>query len=60
MAFAEKSGVHLTGVDSGYPVATADDTAEPEPKKPGDGTDPHLAVKAVSVANGSVKQTGDV
>ena len=34
MPTPEKSGVHLTGVDSGWPVAS---TAEPAPRKDGTG-----------------------
>lgn len=41
----EKSGVHLTGADSGWPVAGA---AEPAPRKDGTGADPHS--RAASVA----------
>jgi hypothetical protein len=49
-----KSGVHLTGADSGWPVATASDTAEPEPKKDGTGADPLAAGgSAVSYAAGA-------
>lgn len=43
---SEKSGVHLTGADSGWPVAGS---AEADPKKAGDGVDPHT--RADSVAN---------
>lgn len=46
----EKSGVHLTGADSGWPVAG---TAEAEPKKDGTGSDPH--VRASEVADGVVE-----
>ncbi len=43
---AEKSGVHLTGADSGWPVASA---TEPGTRKDGSGADPHS--RADSVAN---------
>lgn len=43
----EKSGVHLTGADSGWPVAA---DAEPDPKKDGTGADPHS--RASEVAGG--------
>ena len=42
---AEKSGVHLTGADSGWPVASA---AEPGPRKDGTGADPHSRADAVA------------
>jgi hypothetical protein len=42
---AEKSGVHLTGADSGWPVGG---TSEPGAKKDGTGSDPHS--RAASVA----------
>jgi len=41
---AEKSGVHLTGADSGWPVAGS---AEPDPKKDGSGADPHSRASSV-------------
>lgn len=34
-----RSGIHLTGEDSGWPVATASDDNEPEPKRDGSGED---------------------
>ena len=40
----EKSGVHLTGGDSGWPVAGS---AEPQPKKDGTGADPHSTASSV-------------
>ena len=42
---AEKSGVHITGADSGWPVAG---TGEPEPRKDGSGADPHSRVDSVA------------
>lgn len=42
---AEKSGVHLTGADSGWPVAAA---AEPDPHKDGTGADPHTHASSVA------------
>jgi hypothetical protein len=42
---SEKSGVHLTGADSGWPVGGS---AEPDPKKAGDGVDPHTRATAVA------------
>jgi hypothetical protein len=41
----EKSGVHLTGADSGWPVGGP---AEPDPKKLGDGVDPHTRADSVA------------
>lgn len=43
----EKSGVHLTGADSGWPVAGS---SEAQPKKDGTGSDPHS--RASEVAGG--------
>ena len=43
---AEKSGVHLTGADSGWPVASS---AEPDPRKDGTGADPHSRASSVAV-----------
>lgn len=42
-----RSGIHLTGEDSGWPVA-----AEPEddPKKDGTGDDPHDQAVAIDAA----------
>lgn len=42
---AEKSGVHLTGADSGWPVASS---AEPDPRKDGTGADPHSRASEVA------------
>ena len=52
MAEPERSGVHITAADSGWPVGTAA-TAEPDPKKDGEGG-PGGLERAVSVANGSI------
>ena len=49
----EKSGVHLTGKDSGWPVGGK---GEPPHTKDGSGTDPFP--KAASVADGKVKDAG--
>lgn len=46
----ERSGIHLTGADSGWPVASS---AEPDPHKDGTGADPHTA--AAEVANNVVQ-----
>lgn len=40
----EKSGVHLTGADSGWPVASS---AESDPRKDGSGSDPHSRASSV-------------
>lgn len=50
---AEKSGVHLTGADSGWPTGAA---SEPGYEKPGDGTDdlPH----ASAVSAGLISDAG--
>lgn len=50
----EKSGVHLTGADSGWPVGNT--AAEPPHTKDGTGADPFPA--AASVAGGVVKDAG--
>lgn len=52
---AERSGIHLTGADSGWPVGG---DGEPNPKKDGSGTDglPH----AEAVTDGDVTATGEV
>ena len=50
----EKSGVHTTGADSGWPVGGAN---EPPHTKDGTGADPFPAVE--SVAGGVVKDAGD-
>jgi hypothetical protein len=42
---SEKSGVHLTGADSGWPVAGTD---EAQPKKDGQGNDPHSRADSVA------------
>ena len=42
---AEKSGVHITGADSGWPVAGA---GEAQPKKDGKGNDPHSRADSVA------------
>lgn len=42
---AEKSGVHLTGADSGWPVASS---AESDPRKDGSGSDPHSRANSVA------------
>ncbi|HEY3435079.1 MAG TPA: hypothetical protein VGK41_05455 [Solirubrobacterales bacterium] len=42
---AERSGVHLTGADSGWPVGSA---AEPGPRKDGTGADPHSRADSVA------------
>lgn len=49
----EKSGVHLTGVDSGWPTGAA---IEPGYEKPGDGTDANP--KATAVAAGVISDNG--
>lgn len=49
----EKSGVHLTGADSGWPVASA---AEPDPRKTGTGADPHSRASAVAGNNFEVNE----
>lgn len=41
----ERSGIHLTGADSGWPVASSD---EPDPHKDGTGADPHSAAAEVA------------
>lgn len=41
----ERSGVHLTGADSGWPVASSD---EPDPHKDGTGSDPHSRADSVA------------
>lgn len=51
----EKSGVHLTGADSGWPVAA---DAEPDPHKDGTGTDDAALPEAQSVAGGSITDDG--
>jgi hypothetical protein len=50
----EKSGVHTTGEDSGWPVGNV--AVEPPHTKAGDGTDPLPDV--ASVAGGKVKDAG--
>jgi hypothetical protein len=52
---AERSGVHLTGEDSGFPVADPD--AEPGPVKDGTGADPHP--DATAVVDGEVATDGE-
>lgn len=47
---AERAGIHLTGEDSGWPVAAP---AEAEPHKDGSGDDPHE--DATAVADGEVE-----
>jgi hypothetical protein len=47
----EKSGVHLTGADSGWPVG---DSSEPGYTKNGSGTDDGAKPKAQSVAGGVI------
>lgn len=42
---AERSGIHLTGADSGWPVGAA---GEPAPHKDGTGADPFPAATAVA------------
>ena len=57
-----KSGIHLTGQDSGWPVATASDTDEAEPKKPGDGTDGKdkaQSISGVTVTTGAAVDAED-
>ena len=51
----EKSGVHLTGEDSGWPVAA---DAEPDPKKDGSGDDDAALPNAEEVADGEITDDG--
>lgn len=53
--FAEKSGVHLTGADSGWPTASA---LEPPLRKVGDGVDG--LPKASAVADGEITALTEV
>src|SRR5262245_26426459 len=55
MAQAKRAVVHLTGVDSGWPVASS---AEPAPRKPGTGVDGQP--KAVSVAGNAIVAAEEV
>lgn len=51
-----RSGIHLTGEDSGWPVATADDALEPEPKRDGSGEDDVTKEQAREIdGDGSVR-----
>lgn len=53
-----RSGIHLTGEDSGWPVANADDDLEPEPKRDGSGTDDLTKEEAREIdGTGSVRTT---
>jgi hypothetical protein len=51
----ERSGIHLTGEDSGWPVAS---DAEPDPHKDGSGTD--ALPKAQAIAGGDVTASEEV
>lgn len=51
MAQVEKSGVHLTGADSGWPVAS---DAEPMPHKDGTGTDDAALPDVTAVAGNAL------
>lgn len=53
MTHPEKSGVHITGVDSGWPTGAA---SEPLHVKDGTGADP--SPKAQSVAAGLITDAG--
>lgn len=57
MADAERSGIHTTGADSGFPVAG---TAEAQPHKNGSGTDDSKLPKANEVLAGVVHATTEV
>lgn len=53
-AASERSGIHLTGADSGMPVAAEE---EPGDVKDGTGEDPHP--RAVAVGRGRVEREGE-
>jgi hypothetical protein len=53
----EKSGVHITSADSGWPVG--DTAVEPPYTKDGTGTDDEALPEALSVAGGVIEVSDD-